>query len=89
METSIKLEEVKAKLKAGGYGGLYFPGECACDIDDLAPCGECQHEEDEEFINDCEAGYKHVDPKRPDFWVISANKEPPTQDRFDEVFSNC
>lgn len=45
METSIKLEEVKAKLKAGGYGGLYYPGECACDINDLAPCGECPHDD--------------------------------------------
>lgn len=89
MEATITLEELKAKLKDGGYSGLYYPGECACGIDDLAPCGECQQEDGEDFINGCDAGYKHTDPKRPDFWVISANKEPPSQDRFDELFKNC
>lgn len=25
-------------LKVYGFGGLYLPGECACAIDNLAPC---------------------------------------------------
>jgi len=27
-------------LKRRGFDGLYFPGECACKVDDLYPCGE-------------------------------------------------
>ena len=37
-------------LTRRGFDGLYFPGECACEADDLYPCGE-RHE-------DCEPGYK-------------------------------
>ena len=27
-------------LKRNGYDGLFYPGECACLLDDLAPCDE-------------------------------------------------
>ena len=33
-----------------GYHGLYSPGECSCDADDLFPCGY--------FSTDCEPGHK-------------------------------
>ena len=89
METNITLEEVKEKLLANGYTGLYFPGECACGLEDLAPCGSCEREDGEDYINDCEPGYKHIDPTRPDFWVISASKEPPPQDVFDRLYKSC
>lgn len=74
---TIILKEVKEKLEAGGYDGLYFPGECACTTDDLAPCGECQRDDDDEFINGCAPGHKHIDPQDPNFHVISASKEQP------------
>lgn len=81
------IDTIKAKLIAEGYGGLYYPGECACDISELAACGNCEQQEGEDYINDCEPGHKHFDPTRPDFWVISANKEPPPQERFDALFA--
>lgn len=88
-ESVISLEAVKEQLRADGYTGLYFDGECACELDDLAPCGECQHEEGEPYINGCDGGYKHQDPTRSDFWVISFHKEPPTQEQFDRSYKEC
>jgi len=44
------LEIVREYLKENGYDGLYQPGECACLIEDLMPCGQP--------TSDCEAGYK-------------------------------
>lgn len=38
------------QLRKAGYDGLYSPGECACLIEDLYPCGE-RHK-------DCRPGYK-------------------------------
>lgn len=84
-----KLAEIRARLIAEGYDGLHFPGECACSVDDIAPCGSCAQDDGEEFINDCEPGYKHIDPTRPDFWVISVHKEPPSQGRFDELYGRA
>ena len=37
-------------LKKNGYDGLYYDGDCGCELDDLFPCGE--------FSSDCKAGYK-------------------------------
>ena len=42
-------EIIKEYLKQAGYDGLYLPGECACKIDDLFPCGE--------VTDDCLPGY--------------------------------
>ena len=42
------LEIVEKYLRDNGYDGLYLPGECACKIGDLAPCGEINE--------DCRAG---------------------------------
>jgi len=37
----MNVKDIVAKyLKQNGYDGIYYPGECACKIDDLAPCGE-------------------------------------------------
>jgi len=57
------ISEVKEKLKVGGYGGLFYPGECACTLDEFAPCGEREREDDEEYINNCEPGYVFRDPR--------------------------
>jgi len=42
-------EIVKKWLKDNGYGGLYAPGTCACELDDLMPCVDC--------CMDCKPGY--------------------------------
>ena len=34
------LEIVALYLRQNGYDGLFNESECACKIDDLAPCGE-------------------------------------------------
>lgn len=85
-----KIDEVKVRLVAAGYDGLYCPGECACALDDLAPCGERHKEDGEEWINGCEAGYKHVDPRSKfEDWVLSGSKDAPTPDEFDQAFAIC
>ena len=44
-------EIVKAYLDANGFDGLFSDdGDCACQKDDLAPCGGCDN------IMDCEPG---------------------------------
>ena len=48
--TPTVMEMVKTALEAGGYGGLFNPRGCACEIGDIAPCGE--------IYRDCRAGYK-------------------------------
>lgn len=46
------LEMVAANLKENGYDGLYDDGgECACDLDDLAPCSQIGER--------CRAGYRY------------------------------
>jgi len=89
-DTSMKVieihevrEQVRAKLKAEGYSGLYCDGECGCTIDDLMPCDVAEKDGDEEYVNGCESGYKHVDPKNPELWVVSPNKEPPSEERWE------
>ena len=42
-------EIIKTYLRENGYDGLYSDNDCACELDDLAPCGE--------FQTDCEVGY--------------------------------
>ncbi len=63
-------EIVTEYLKANEFDGLYSPGECACEINDIMPCGG------EGFMS-CEAGYKgpcppecgdcdfHIGPEKP------------------------
>lgn len=62
-------EILKQWLKEHGYDGLYIPDECACELDDIAPCC-CQ-----ESVLACEPGYKtpcdcgdhnfHIGPDKP------------------------
>ncbi len=42
---------VKKYLEENGFDGLYEPGECACEINDLFPCGEGS-------LVHCKPGYK-------------------------------
>lgn len=34
------IEGLKSYMEKHGYTGLYYPGECGCEISDLAPCGD-------------------------------------------------
>ncbi len=90
LERKMSLERVREKLAQNGFSGLYNNDmRCGCDIDDLAPCGECAPEG--EYINNCEPGHAHKDP-RPghveygDF-VVTDDKEPPEGDLFDGFYS--
>ena len=87
------LKFIKDRLEAEGYSGLYCEssGECACCTDDLAPCGMVEKiDSDDEWINSCVPGYKHVDPRSHDGeWVVSRKKEPPTEEEFDKIFASC
>lgn len=87
METTISLDDVKAKLKEGGYSGLYVPGECGCTLDDLAPCGECQRENDEDYINGCDPGYVFHDPesKAFDVWMVRGINQEPTREDWEQL----
>ena len=76
--------QIKAKLAAQGFTGLYFPGECACTPDDLMPCGTCEVSEGEEFVNGCQPGHKQIDPDDPAFWIVTARREAPTADEWVE-----
>ena len=53
-------------LKKNGYDGLYYPGECACKIDDLQPC--------DSSMQDCEPGYYQPDKEGFDF-MLGKNKQ--------------
>lgn len=45
------LDLLKAALRDRGFDGLFNEyGECACELNDLNPCGEC--------YSHCIAGYK-------------------------------
>lgn len=61
------IDLVQIGLKQGGFDGLYNADLCGCEVGDLAPCGEIQHE--------CTAGYKHVHSKNAGGFVICPQKE--------------
>ena len=43
---------IASAISAGGYDGLYAAdGECACELGDLAPCGQLR--------DDCMMGYRY------------------------------
>lgn len=62
------LEIIQSYLKQHGFDGLFSPGECACLLEDLAPCGA-------EGIAECVAGYKHPGDDEYDFYVKSEKVE--------------
>lgn len=46
----MRVKEIVAEwLENNGYDGLYYPDGCACQIHDLAPCGNINE--------DCQAGH--------------------------------
>ena len=67
------LELVKISLKKKGFDGLRRDGECGCDLDDLAPCGE--------ITAHCEAGYKVTAPIDSDasfdFYICASRDDRP------------
>lgn len=71
LDSRTVLEIVRAFLVAGGYDGLYSPGECGCLVDDLAPCISIQP--------DCIAGYRCACPADcgDHDWHIGPEKETP------------
>lgn len=56
------LEMIRAYLEQHGFDGLFSPGECACLLEDLAPC-------EADGIDECVAGYKHPGDEEYDFFV--------------------
>jgi hypothetical protein len=46
------VEDAEKYLQHTGFDGLYYPGECACKLGDLCPCGESPE--------DCLPGYSRV-----------------------------
>lgn len=65
-ETMNVKEIIKKYLQENFFDGLYCPGECACELDDLFPCGEGD-------LVHCQPGYRgpcdcgdhdfHIGPK--------------------------
>jgi hypothetical protein len=85
------MKVVEMRLDRGGFTGLFYPGECACERSNLAPCGEYRHDKGG-FINGCKPGFKHLDPRPEhskffDFGVFE-HKEPPTAEQWDELSYN-
>lgn len=80
---------VREKLESEGFTGLFYPGECACECSDLAPCGNYVQDKDG-YINECHPGYKHFDlrPEHAKFgdFAIWAQKEAPSLEQW-ESFS--
>jgi len=70
----------KKHLIENGFDGLYYPGECGCEVSDLAPCGEGSLS--------CKPGYKHMDPRpgHPGEWAIFGKKETPTGEDWENVW---
>jgi|Deesub1362A_J573_1020465.scaffolds.fasta_scaffold00107_58 hypothetical protein len=68
-------EILKSWLKEHGYDGLFNEwGECGCELNDLAPCGEIDPEckagykavcEGEERCEACELGVWHIQADKP------------------------
>lgn len=67
-----------AWLRNRGYDGIYQPGECACLVDDMYPCGE-RH-------SDCRPGWRelcdehcdHPGSGAPGDWHITSKPRSPS-----------
>jgi hypothetical protein len=46
------IDFIKECLAEKGYGGLYYHGECACEIGNIFPCGKSAN------LLECRPGYK-------------------------------
>ena len=91
MDREQVIHFVKSQLVNKGFSGLYYPGECGCGLDDLAPCGEHRVGEGEgAYMNGCRPGYQHNDPRpgREGDYVVTADPQPPAPrgDAFDEFY---
>jgi hypothetical protein len=72
MDNDVDIRLLQEKLIKSGFSGLYVPGECACELSDLAPCGE-----DPSL---CEFGYKHINPDDKEEFMVSGNRDEPIVD---------
>lgn len=61
-------EFIKECLIEKGYDGLYCPGECACENDDLFPCGEPSS------LRECHPGYKYPASEESEFDFVIGPK---------------
>lgn len=78
-------DQIKIKLDAGRFTGLYASGECACHAKDIAPCGEVGRKQGEEYINGCKPGHLHRDPLNPANWIVQASTEAPSSEEWDAL----
>lgn len=68
----------KKRMKDGGYTGLFYPGECACGIEDLAPCGYGPA--------GCEMGYKFSLPGDEFDFIVKKDNVPPSPAEYRKCF---
>lgn len=77
---------LKQYLIDNGYDGLHTPGECACKLDDLWPCGEDLSLCEPGYLADCK-GCNHyqdhgeecpysIDMDAYDFCITTEKREP-------------
>jgi hypothetical protein len=59
-------EIIMLYLVSNGFDGLYFPGDCGCEVADIMPCGEPSR--------DCQPGYKGPCDCGDHDWHIGAVK---------------
>jgi hypothetical protein len=55
-------EIIKEWLIAKGYDGLYHPGDCGCNLEDLMACSE--------DCADCEPAYAHYAKEDSEHYVV-------------------
>jgi len=58
---------IREYLENNGFDGLFFPGECCCDLQDLIACNE--------YCAECQPGYKLPDREDPEGFVITNDVE--------------
>lgn len=73
----ISLDQLRDRLKAGGFSGLYSPQECACELRDLVPCGV----DVSQSSSGCRPGHRHAHPSGQGF-IVSATPTPPAADEW-------
>lgn len=62
------LDIVREYLVTNGYDGLFSPGECACKLKHLAPCGQVQDDCRAGHLVTCDCGDHdfHIGPEKTD-----------------------
>ncbi len=71
------LDQLRNRLRSGGFTGLYFPRECACELEDLAPCGI----DVTQAWSGCRPGHRHAHPSDQGF-IVSTSPTPPAPDEW-------